>query len=271
MRGSVPELAACSRQCRTCFAALAQAPCVTLSVSLNHLHQARAGGKIPHMRPGVKFLLAVVLLAVSVPPVSADVIVSVTRNPANGGFGGATVASDRAAAVEWTISGGTTYSNVDISFNYSAYGPGTAMAYLLSSIGPGTTAADAIADTSFSYDSLYGTDNFIHLFSGLTLGSGTYYLVIGPVVTGDEILWASTPEIWNPPVVTTAPGVTVGDSYTAGYTSGYAPAADFTSLSSDVHFIVTGDEVDASTPEPATFGLFGGSILLFGFARKRLL
>lgn len=82
-------------------------------------------------------------------------------------------------------------------------------------------------------------------------------------------------ETGDPPIaaVTTASGVTTSYGYLAiGGSYAYPPAASF--YDGDAYafnFEVTGDPVGAATPEPATFGLFGGAILLFGFARKRLL
>lgn len=142
------------------------------------------------------------------------------------------------------------------------------MAYLMPFIGPGTTAADEIASNSFSYS--YTADYLpIEVFSDLTLGPGSYYLVIG-AVSGGYLNWANAgPD----PAIVEAPGVTSA-MYRAFNFGGiaYAPAESFGEQDwNQLLFTVTGGPAGAGVPEPATFGLFGGAVLLLGFARKRRL
>ena len=70
------------------------------------------------------------------------------------------------------------YTGVAISFQGNSFGglgsvPETA--YLMTKIGPGTTVAQQVATSNFSSPAGLGT---INIFSGLSLGPGTYYLVL---------------------------------------------------------------------------------------------
>jgi hypothetical protein len=160
----------------------------------------------------------------------------------------------------WTQS--ASFSNVSISALLA--GTGTASAYLTTQIGPGTDAGDVVASTTFPF----GPPLLTTLFSGLSLGPGTYYLVIGG--TGDIGSWYGT----TTPVVTTGAGVTAG---TFGFCApendecdfAFGPASPFLALlpETPLQFLVT--EV-AGVPEPATAATAGAALLaLAGYWRLR--
>jgi hypothetical protein len=76
--------------------------------------------------------------------------------------------------VNWTQTG--SYTDVSIFAVISAQnivGNGTGTVFLTTKIGAGTTTADEIARTTLS-GIAFGGDSLIPLFSGLTLGPGTY-------------------------------------------------------------------------------------------------
>jgi hypothetical protein len=69
------------------------------------------------------------------------------------------------------------YDGVSISFQGTGISStATGTAYLMTSMGPGTTIADQVATTAFS--ELPGESSTISLFSGLDLPAGSYYLMI---------------------------------------------------------------------------------------------
>ena len=125
--------------------------------------------------------------------------------------------------------------------------PGAGTFYLTNAIGPGTTVANEIASTSFSGIIGLATS---HPFSGLTLGPGTYYLVLGNLNPGSG--W----QVVRSPVTTTGSGVTRNNDQVAiGGAAAYPPASTFASIpqgsgpnDSALSYQVTGD---AAVPEPA--------------------
>lgn len=71
------------------------------------------------------------------------------------------------------------YSNVSVKAELD--GNGTAIngtAYLMTQVGPGTTTANQIASADFAVTALPFGPDLTTLFTGLTLGPGTYYLII---------------------------------------------------------------------------------------------
>jgi len=113
----------------------------------------------------------------------------------------------------WTTS--QTYTKVSISVSIGLFGSASSYhgaAYLTTSIGPGTTTA--IASTTFAGSN--PSPQAVQLFSGLTLGPGTYYLTLAGLdaepVSGGTVgyVWAGA----NPNAATfrssQAPGVTIG-------------------------------------------------------------
>ena len=153
----------------------------------------------------------------------------------------------------WTQTG--SYTAVTITANFGASGAGTA--YLMNHLGPGTTAANQIA-SPFAFSS--SGSNFT-LFSGLTLGPGTYYLLVDESTTG----WIGT----SNPTYTTDAGVSNISSFTnSGTIAGYSPATTYTTTAGALFFSVTGTPASA-TPEPATLGLLPAPLAGLVLAAKR--
>lgn len=145
------------------------------------------------------------------------------------------------------------YSNLTISAELDGVGStinGTA--YLMAQVGPGATTANQIASDNFIVSALPFGPDLTTLFTGLTLGPGTYYLVITASGGGWEISDASATTVM-------APGVALVDGNYTTYPSNidqpYPPDDTFTSApeSNNLEFIV-------STPEPGVSALF-----TFGF------
>jgi hypothetical protein len=160
------------------------------------------------------------------------------------------------AGEEWTQTG--SYSGVTISATLAGgvVFPGTGIAYLMNQIGPGTTAANQLA-SPFAVTAPTASNSSITLFSGLTLGPGTYYLLI----TGSS----STPVGWpgtSNPTYTEDAGVSGVAELLTSTQATYAPASTFTPSSSGAFFFgVTGTPVvGTTTPEPGTLGTLGAGL-----------
>jgi hypothetical protein len=211
------------------------------------------------------YLLRTVAAAAFTLPSFGTTLVSVTPQGGNTGAY-ASISQWQLQAVQWTLP--QAYYDVSIFFNAAGVGSGTATAYLMSQIGPGATSADEVATASFSYSVTWSNWNtYAEVFHDLTLDAGTHYLVIGPGSDG-ELSWGFSTFDY-PPVIQTAPGVTTSDSYensTSGSPFAYPPAANFFRQAQDIyHFEVTGSPI----PEPATWTLLGGAVLVLGPFRRR--
>ena len=199
-------------------------------------------------------LLVAVLLA---GPASAATLFQVT-----GPVGIAwTSSASQVLYASWTQS--ASFTNVDVSALLG--GTGTASAFLTDQIGAGTTVGNVIASTTLSYP---GSATLTSLFSGLSLGAGTYYLIIGGTGAGN---WSQA----DPPTVTTDPSVS-GNGY--GFCSsvpgscnfGFTPASTFVAF--DIlqsQLLVTGDA--SGVPEPSTAATAAIALLalaVFGKLRR---
>jgi len=199
---------------------------------------------------------ALAALAASSASLRGDVIVSAAYS---GGAAGVSL-SPGAQEASWTQTG--TYSNVVITALINGYypQPTTAFAQLMNAIGPGATLGNQIASATvpvplypdFSYASTT-------LFSGLTLGPGTYYLVVSQSWAWDESQYAT---------VVTGAGVSNLSHGFVNTAQAFAPSSTFTSDAYPLLFSVSGDNV-AATPEPATQLMLGVAILGLMMWRRR--
>jgi hypothetical protein len=198
-------------------------------------------------RPITKAIFSAVFLVVVA---DAATIVSVTV-PSPGGSGLCITSNafggncPGAAAASWSET--STYSGVSISafiFDQFSVG-GTLDAWLTTGIGPGTTAAAQVAHATVSVP--VGVFGQVNLFSGLTLGPGTYYLSLH----GDPLDWGMNP---NSNVVLAAGVAQLADYSTTPCCQGsFVPAESFLAQTSTVRlsYIVTGDLVN-TVPEPSS-------------------
>jgi hypothetical protein len=131
------------------------------------------------MRSSFRFLIAAAVLATATIAARADAIAGVA-----GGGGVGAVEVNNSEGVSWTQTG--SYTDVTISAFLSSATDGalgTGTIYLTDQIGPGTTVANQIAETTVSglaFPQLTATS----LFSGLDLGPGTYYLITASNFSG---------------------------------------------------------------------------------------
>jgi hypothetical protein len=153
---------------------------------------------------------------------------------------------------------GVAYSNVSIAMplkDFSSGGPiggveGTV--YLMNHIGPGTTPANQVA-SPISISGLTNAFTTRTLFTGLTLMSGNYYVVLVPTNADASSM---SPEGSGSSVVTTGASVTfLGAGNTAQSPAAYPPATSITLGTAEGSFFitVTGDPAGPTpTPEPSS-------------------
>jgi hypothetical protein len=226
----------------------------------------------------MKKLIAPLLLAFA-PIVPAATIVSAVDNGVPNSMqlnlpGSATTA---AAVVSWTQASAFTNVNVE-AYLFGGGSPNEQYtAYLTNAIGPAATAVNNIAPPITNVSQTFvapapGTPTT--LFSGLSLGAGTYYLVIQSLNTSSGgFMWESKAGL-SP---TFGAGVSGGQFYLASsdaayglLNAGFAPGSVFAEpfIGGSVMYTVTG-EASSATPEPLSLGLCGAGLLAIGLARRR--
>jgi hypothetical protein len=209
------------------------------------------------VRTGCGIILALAILGLG-GRADAGVIASQTGTSS-------TALGDPANFVSWTQS--STFSDVTIVAGLANalpnFVPGQGTVYLTKRIGPGTTVADEIARISLSNVPVAGA--LETLFTGLTLGPNTYYLVGASDAGGSGLGWL----VGNFSSAT-GPGVTINPSGSVLQSTNlatYAPASDFFTAPPGpplLMFSVTGNPVSAPVPEPATLTLLMAGLLGLG-------
>ena len=155
-----------------------------------------------------------------------------------------TIASNFSPGLSFSLS--KSFQNVAISLSMSAFPHSgtTATAYLTTRIGPGTTSANEVASTRFTFPT--GIDYVspdIMLFTGLTLAPNTYYVTFsntgGANYGGLWIVFSGTAVV--------NPRVKVGDVVYTTSPDAYAPEASYAHQGSGLHYLpimtITGDRV----------------------------
>jgi hypothetical protein len=143
-------------------------------------------------------------------------------------------------------------------------------AFLTTKIGPGTTPADVVASTPFTFP-VYGSDaagiagsiaSPTQLFNGLNLTPGTYHLVLAPVGT-DQGFWTTyiAGSIATAPWVTAATSIDFSNFTTGGQDFAFPPDSNF-GINTNIAYGFTVTALE-SIPEPAAMALaMLGSICL---------
>lgn len=192
----------------------------------------------------INFSVFAVLLAPA--PGRADIIAQ-----ASPGGGTADVVVNNPEGVFWTQTG--RYTGVSISAYLSSADvldpsrpDGAGTVYLTNAIGPGTTSAKQIAQATVSGLTLDPAAP-IDLFTGLTLGPGTYFLTISGGDPGG-LGWES----FSPITDTTAAGGSLGGELAFSLPS-YPPAASFIDSTATFAFSVTGTPTPVPEPSSALF------------------
>ena len=166
--------------------------------------------------------------------------------------------SDSHPSVSWTQT--SAFTNVSITLNLAPFGSNQGTAYLTTRIGPGTTIADQVALTNFTFPT---TASDVTVFTNLILGAGTYYLTLDSS-TSNAGIWDGT----KSPTVIADPSVTQHTTLYAVQSGSYAPALTYTTQNSvSLKYGVTGIAV----PEPSSAWIvISMAILITVYRRTRL-
>ena len=181
----------------------------------------------------------------------ADTIVSSLSGGTSGSLGGL-------LAVSWSET--TSWVNVSIGVNIAVEDgnpseEATGTAYLMEQIGSGTTSGppEEIASAPVSIFGNPGIDTMTSIFSSLSLGPGTYYLVIDPSSVNqiNSLDWDGA----GTPSETFGAGVSDVKAFAGTTTSAsFPPANSFTTDALTPIFDVTGtlSSQTSTVPEPST-------------------
>jgi PEP-CTERM motif len=173
-------------------------------------------------------------------------------------------------AASWTQS--ASFSSISIDATLATSDPAfrTGTAYLTSALGSTATPADVIASAPFTAPvGVIGTENVTPtvLFSGLSLGPGTYYLVLSAPfrsqTVGSDLSWAYVAA----PVIATDPSVVYNSAFVANTSfttvDSFAPASPFIADAENFPLF------EVSTPEPSMVGMLLLALGLFALLRYR--
>jgi hypothetical protein len=207
-------------------------------------------------------LASLILICAATTSVLADSIIA----PVGTANNASVVNFNQYNLVRFTLGG--SYTNVTIRASLVSLSAGiNGNAFLTNQVGAGTTVANELANTSFFFAQVpnLSTDVvFVSLFSGLSLGPGTYYVVFASSNPAAD----SAISLGTAVTYTTAPGTTVGiPQFAAGASiNAYAPASTFgNSGLGNRFFTVDGTPAGANAvPEPATILLLGSGLAGLG-------
>jgi len=213
---------------------------------------------------------AISTIALAPNPVSAAALINVT-GPTFDDIGlGVDTNGQQSGVVQFTTTG---FTGGTISVTLDGVGSAqTITAWITNAIGAGTTVSNVLNSTTFSGPaSANGVVESV--FTGLTLGAGTYYLTLSALGQSNSTGWVTSLDFDS--MVTQAPGNTYdGSSACAsgfGNNNNFPPSYLFGKAPFDFAFSITGTPV-AQTPLPGALPLFAtglGALGLLGWRRKR--
>lgn len=192
-------------------------------------------------------------------------------------FVGPAANTSQTVQMSWTQS--QTYTNMAIAIPLYSFTSGAAFhveAFLTTDSGLGAVPPP-LATTLFTATTFNSVSVNAVLFSGLTLGPGTYYLTLSgldpwnqPFVYNGAI-WNGVQTFDSSLSLIAAPGVTSGNArsaYDTAINATYAPASFFSKAPAFAYLKVniTGDTV----PEPTSALLTSGGLVALFIARRRL-
>ena len=207
-------------------------------------------------------LASIALVAVSFGAATvahADPIISPVGTSNNASF----ITASQYNLVQFTL--GSSLTNVSVAAGLVTTTAGrTGTAFLTTQVGPGTTPANQLASTAFNFavvPTLSTPTSLVNLFSGLTLGPGTYFVVFSSANTVND----TGISVGTGVTYATAPGASVGnEQFSAGanINPAYPPASTFVNATTGNRvFRVDGtQQVTAPIPEPTTMLLLGTGI-----------
>lgn len=207
--------------------------------------------KLPHIRSSL-FLIAMLCANT----VSANVVSSL------GAFDGWVVLySGQAFGVGWTQT--QAYEDVSVSARLTGFGRSTetGRAFLTSNLGLGTTSSSEIGFTTLTFPE---TEEYVTLFTGLSLPAGSYYLSL----VGDSPSWGSGWTVSLPPTLAASDGSALTGAF--GFfnpSTSFLPSSAVYDGGSIPNFFVSGTST-ASVPEGGSLTIvFAGACLLLWAAR----
>jgi hypothetical protein len=198
---------------------------------------------------------------------SAATIYSITGPPT----GGAQISSISVIGEQWTMS--TSFTNINVSVmvgNLTTSGTQTqGEAWITNQIGPGTTNSNVFAYDVFAIPPMPTQTSYssVNIFNGLTLGPGTYYLIL--TSNDGSSGWATS----TSKVVATGSGVTAGNEWFApaqNINQAFEPASTFIDFGAgNKLFTITGDPVNRVVPEPSVGLLVLPALAALAWFRNR--
>jgi hypothetical protein len=226
---------------------------------------------VPHRGKALVISVMAALGLIAIAPQAAlaapVTLLDVTGTGATGQF----IGLDQGAAVSFTLD--KAYSNVAISADLICIGCDGEVILMQGLIGPTATLANLV--TGDFFDSSSPVDP---LLSGLSLGAGTYFVIVAMTDSGSAG-WTGS----DPFTLSTVSGVTMGLDYfasdldsSAAFKSAFSPIASSAAL----HFTVTAESSSSGdggassggteVPEPAGLTLLAlGPLLWRSFRRSR--
>lgn len=214
---------------------------------------------------------SLVALAASGTSASAATMLSVDIGPGSGPVVGS--GYNQYLGVSWTQTGTWTDVVIAAPLWTTSAAHTTATAWITQTIGPGAMPGDELASAAIAFP-VAQSATWTLLFSGLTLGPGTWHVVLSTAPAGSDVGYRAWRNGDSSPV--TGTGVTYGDTLlttSAAANTAYAPASTFFTTYPSLGVLVTGngpsfpldpgeDEPSSpSVPEPGGLALLAVGLL----------